>query len=208
VVAVSWNSAGDRETLRCKSDGDFSRVPQSSRIEQVLLVHQASGVRMFPADISRTVGGRRYRDGMSKDGLTRLVVSLMVSGGVTAVDAAHPVDAHAAVLHAVRLPGGEMLSRAFGMEVRTVPDPSVGLRVLGLTQALWMAVCRGWLEPRDGGGRALLVLAAAAAQDLAADLSQLDRSQGCAVRQAGDAWARDSTCLKNSVSAFASPASV
>ena len=109
-------------------------VPQSSRTEQVLLVHQASGVRTFPADISRTVGGRRYRDGMSKDGLTRLVVSLMVSGGVTVVDAAHPADAHAAVLRAVRLPGGEMLSRAFGTEVRTVPDPSVGLRVLGLTR--------------------------------------------------------------------------
>lgn len=154
------------------------------------------------------MGGRRYRDGMSKDGLTRLVVSLMVSGGVAAVDAAHPADAHAAVLRAVRLPGGEMLSRVFGTEVRTVPDPSVGLRVLGLTQALWRAVGRGWLEPRDGGGRALLVLSDAAAKDLAADLSQLDRSQGCAVRQAGDAWARDSTCLKNSVSAFASPASV
>ncbi|PFG49185.1 hypothetical protein ATK36_4323 [Amycolatopsis sulphurea] len=175
---------------------------------QVLLVHQPSVAHTFPANLSRIVGGQRYRDGVSKDGLTRLVVSLMVSGGVTAVDAAHPADAHAAVLRAVRLPGGEMLSRAFDTEVRTVPDPSVGLRVLGLTQALWRAVGRGWLEPRDGGGQALLVLSDAAAKDLAADLSQLDRSQGSAVRQAGDAWARDSTCLKNSVSAFASPASV
>lgn len=144
---------------------------------------------------------------MSKDGLTRLVVSLMVSGGVAAVDAAQPADAHAAVLHAVRLLGGEMLSHVFGTEVRAVPDPSVGLRVLGLTQALWGAVGRGWLEPRAGDGQALLVLSDAAARDLAADLSQLDGSRGCAMRQVGDAWATDSTCLKNSVSAFASPVS-
>lgn len=145
---------------------------------------------------------------MSKDGLSRLTVSLMVSGGVTAVDAAQPADAHAAVLHAVGLPGGEMLPHVFGTEVRAVPDPSVGLRVLGLTQALWEAVGRGWLEPRGVGGRALLVLSDAAARDLAANLSQLDSVQCSAVRQAGDAWAAVSTCLKSSVSTFASPMSV
>lgn len=146
---------------------------------------------------------------MSKEGLTRLVVSLMVSGGVTAVDAAHPADAHAAVLAAVRLPGGEMLPCIFGAEVRAIPDPSVGLRVPGLTQALWGAVGRGWLEPRGVAGKALLVLSDAAVQDLAIGLGQLDESQGGgAVRQAGDAWAADSTSLKNRANAFASSASM
>jgi hypothetical protein len=154
------------------------------------------------------VRGRRYREAMGKDGLTRLTVSLMVSGGVTVVDAAKPALAHAAVLHAIRLPGGEMLPQVFGTEVRTVPDPSVGLRVLGLTQALWGAVGRGWLKPSGMGGRALFALSGAAARDLEADLDRLNRAQFSAVRQAGDAWAADSTSLKNSVSAFTSPVSV
>jgi hypothetical protein len=145
---------------------------------------------------------------MSKDGLTRLVVSLMVSGGVPAVDAARPADAHAAVLHAIRLPGGETLSRVFGTAIRAVPDPSVGLRVLGLTQALWEAVSRGWLEPRRNDGQALLVLSESGLQALAADLGKLDEAHGGgAVRQAGDAWAADSTSLKSSVVALSSPAS-
>jgi hypothetical protein len=47
-----------------------------------------------------------------------------------------------------------------------------------------------------------------AARDFATDLSQVDEAQGGdAMRQAGDAWAIDSTCLKNSVKAFASPIS-
>jgi hypothetical protein len=144
---------------------------------------------------------------VSKDGLTRLVVSLMVAGEVAAVDARQPANAHAAVLFAVRLPGGGTLPHVFGAEVRAVPDPSVGLRVLGLTEALWGAVGRGWLEPRGGNGQALLVLSDTASRDLAPDLCQLDGAQSRAVRQAGDAWASDSTCLKNSVSTFASPMS-
>lgn len=136
-----------------------------------------------------------------------MVVSLMVAGEVAAIDAAQPADAHAALLFAVQMPGGEMLPHVFGTEVRAVPDPSVKLRVLGLTQALWGAVGRGWLEPRGVNGQALLVLSDAAAGDLAPDLSQLDGTQSCAVRQAGDAWAAASTRLKNSVSAFASPVS-
>lgn len=145
---------------------------------------------------------------MSRDGLTRLVVSLMVSGGVTTVDIRKPGNAHAAVLEAARLAGSKTLSRVFEVEVRAVPDPSVGLRVLGLTQALWRAVDRGWLEPRAQDGRALLALSATASQDIAAALSQLDTQAGTAVRQAGDAWATDSTSLKKDDSAALSPASM
>jgi hypothetical protein len=142
---------------------------------------------------------------MGKDGLARLVVSLMVSGGVAAVDAALPLAAHSAVLSAVEMPGGDELSHVFGIEVRAVPDPSVGLRVLGLTQALWTAVGLGWLEPRGADGRALFVLSSAAARDFGICLRRLDEVQGRAVRQAGAAWAADSTALKNSVSPFVSP---
>jgi hypothetical protein len=144
---------------------------------------------------------------MGIEGLTRLVVSLMAYGGVAAVDALRPADAHAAVLRAVHLLGGEVLPNAFATEVRAVPDPSVGLRVLGLTQALWGAVGRGWLEPRGENGHALLVLSTAAVRDLAPVLSQLDEAQSDAVRQAGEAWATASTSLKKTVSAFASPCS-
>lgn len=45
-----------------------------------------------------------------------------------------------------------MLAAVFGVQVHAVPDPSVGLRVLGLTQALWDAVGRGWLKPHREGG--------------------------------------------------------
>jgi hypothetical protein len=137
-----------------------------------------------------------------------MIVSLMVAGGVNAVDAMAPADAHAAVLLAVRLPGGQTLPDVFDVEVRAVPDPSVGLRVLGLTQALWAAVGRGWLEPRGGNGQALFVLADAAAQELAGNSSQLDSVQKSAMCQAGAAWAADSTCLKKSVRALSSPRSV
>jgi hypothetical protein len=146
---------------------------------------------------------------MSMEGLTRLVVSLMVCGGVAAVDAERPGDAHAAVLHALDLPGGETLSQVFATQVHAIPDPSVGLRVVGLTQALWGAVGRGWLEPHGEGGQALLVLSDVASQELTTDLDQLDEaSGGRAMRQAGDAWAAASTRLKNSPNAVASPRSV
>jgi hypothetical protein len=157
--------------------------------------------------IPRTVGGPRYRDGMSNEGLTRLVVSLMVAGRVAAVDAAQPADAHAAVLRTVRLPGGELLPTFFGTEVRAVPDPSVGLRVVGLTRALWGAVGQGWLRPYGYEGLALLMLSAAAARDLEAEMSRLTDAQAHAVRQAGEVWAASSTSLKNLASAFASPVS-
>jgi hypothetical protein len=145
---------------------------------------------------------------MGEDGLARLVVSLMVAGGVAVVDAAMPLYVHAAVLSAVESPGGDMLLRIFGIEVHSVPDPSVGLRVRGLTQALWAAVGRGWLEARGGDGRALLVLSDAAARDFAVGLSQFDEVQSRAVRHAGDVWAASSTSLKNSVNPFVSSAFV
>jgi hypothetical protein len=145
---------------------------------------------------------------MSRDGLTRLVVSLMVSGGVSTVDIRRPATAHAAVLDAVRLPGGNTLAHLFDAEVHAVPDPSVGLRVRGLTQALWRAVDRGWLEPHSQDGQALLALSDTAVRDLAAGLGQLEGQAGVAVRQAGDAWASASTCLKNCASVSVSAASM
>ena len=145
---------------------------------------------------------------MSREGLTRMIVSLMVAGEVAAVDALAPAGAHAAVLLAIRLPGGHTLPDVFDMEIRAVPDPSVGRRVLGLTQALWAAVGRGWLEPQADSGQALLALTDAAAQELAPPLSELDRAQRSALCQAGAAWAADSTCLKNSARALPSPRSV
>lgn len=142
---------------------------------------------------------------MSREGLARMIVSLMVAGEVAAVDARAPAGAHAAVLLAVRLPGGQALPDIFDIEVRAVPDPSVGRRVSGLTQALWAAVGRGWLEPRAADGQALLALTDAAARDLADSLDELESCQQAALRQAGAAWATDSTCLKNSVRALPSP---
>lgn len=160
--------------------------------------------RMPRVQHSLTVADQRYSDGMDNDGLTRLVVSLMVSGGVSAVDALRPADAHAAVLRAVEVPGGHMLPHVFGATVQTIPDPGVGLRVLGLTKALWEAVGRGWLEPCSGNGHAMLVLSEAAAVDPALGLSQLAPAQSDAVRHAGAAWAASSTSLKNTDSALAS----
>ncbi|GLW30030.1 hypothetical protein Areg01_29700 [Actinoplanes regularis] len=145
---------------------------------------------------------------MSKDGLARLVVSLMVVGGVAAVDASRPLHAHAALLGAVKAPGGESLPPFFSIdEFRAVPDSGVGLRVVGLTQALWEAVGRGWLEPQGVGGRALFLLSDSAAQDLAGEIGRLNEAQSRALRQAGDAWARASTSLKNLLSALSSSGS-
>lgn len=132
----------------------------------------------------------------------------MVSGGVTTVDIRRPGNAHAAVLQAARIAGSKALTHAFDVEVRAVPDPTVGLRVLGLTRALWAAVDRGWLEPRAQDGQALLALSDTAARDIAASLRQLGGLAEAAVRQAGDAWATDSTSLKKDASTAVSPASM
>jgi hypothetical protein len=145
---------------------------------------------------------------MNREGLTRLIMSLMVAGEVAAVDALAPACAHTAVLLAIRLPGGHTLPDAFDMEIRALPDPSVGRRVLGLTQALWTAVGRGWLEPQAGSGQALLALTDAAAQEFLRPLCALDSAQRSALCQAGAAWAADSTCLKNSARPLLSPRSV
>lgn len=98
---------------------------------------------------------------------------------------------------------GITLLQVFGATVATSPDPHVGLRVRGLTQALWHAVARGWLQPSGG---ASFVLTGEARRNFGAQLARLDDELVAALRQVGEAWASASTDRKKAAKARWSPA--
>lgn len=145
---------------------------------------------------------------MEKEGLSRLVVTVMAFGQIAQFDARDARDVHAAVLRAVGSPGAESLAARFDAKVSAVPDPEVGLRVKGMTQAIWGAVARGWLEPVGKGlacGFRLLDDAHVPIQVATRALSTRERS---AIRQAGEAWAFASIARKNRAFAATSPAAM
>src|SRR5690349_16071385 len=126
---------------------------------------------------------------MDREGLSRLVMTIMAAGRVSELDLRDDRFVHAAVLRAVRPPVGDCLAERFGTSVSAVPDAAVGMRVGGLTQALWEAVSHGWLSPLSEQGCFRFQLTDCAARTFAAEVADLPEQEQCTVRQAGEAWA-------------------
>jgi hypothetical protein len=145
---------------------------------------------------------------MSKDGMARLVVAVMVSGGIHRLDLAQPRAAHAAVLAATVNRRGEFLAQRFDADPLSVtPDPQVGLRIVGMTQALWRAVALGLLCPT--GDSTEVVVTADAQAEAGRALCALTDEERDAVTVAGRYWATAfSTDLKHFPRARASLAGI
>lgn len=143
---------------------------------------------------------------MGKEGLSRLVITVMGVAKIPAFYTRDLRDVHAAVLRAVSAPGAEYIEARLTATVSVVPDPEVGLRVNGMTQAIWGAVACGWLEPFGRGrsfGFRLLDDADTPIREAICALSTEERDAIC---QAGEAWVSASTARKKRARAAESPA--
>ena len=145
---------------------------------------------------------------MDKLRLAHLVVSAMVSGGVTTLDIRDGRDAHAALMHISRSKDFLTSASALGVDIVGVPDPAVGMRVLGFTQAMWEAVAQSWLAAEYSDSIAILRVTEVARRKIVGDLAHYDETTVNLVRQAGEFWATSSTARNSCVSPTKSPARV
>ena len=141
---------------------------------------------------------------MGKEPLARTVAALMVAGHVPVVDMRDARDAHRAVVELWDAPAGHGVCERWHVVVDTVPDPDVGVRVSGLTQAFWSAVALRYLEPVAGSS----VLAVTdAARDMSTRvLAVLSGEERAVLAGVGQDWACRSTSRNTRSSDLASPA--
>ena len=144
-----------------------------------------------------------YVGGMGQDSLARTLTAVMVAGDVVGVDLHDAGDAHRALRGLWGSPEGHAVCQHLAVTVATVPDPDVGLRVSGLTQALWSAASMRYLEPV--GGSSFLAVSDLA-RDMAGSLLRgLSEDERAAVAAAGQDWAYRSTARNALASSFAFP---
>ncbi len=138
---------------------------------------------------------------MGQESLGRALTAVMVAGGVVGVDLHDQRDAHRALRALWESREGRAACEHLAITVTTVPDPDVGLRVGGLTQALWSAVKKRYLEPvGDSSFLAVSDPARAMARSLLSGLLEQER---VAMTAAGQDWACRSTARNAFANSFA-----
>ncbi len=139
---------------------------------------------------------------MSSLDMSELVAAMISAGGPSCTDAREHRHLHAALLRLGETAGASAaLPSLIGR-----PDADVGLRVHGVTHALWSLVAAGLLKVQERAGATDFVVNAAempAARRALMRLSERDRH---AVYLAADFWARASTARKKRPSVAASSA--
>jgi hypothetical protein len=152
------------------------------------------------------VGSRRYVRDMSVQGLSLLVASIMAVGDVAALDARDPRLAHRALveLDQADTPAARAVLSRFGVIVRAVPDPEVGLRVAGLTRATWDAVAAGTLTAHEDGPVAWFCMPRQERARLRRTVDRLPITERDCLYRVGAAWASASTARKYAAMADAS----
>ncbi|MBA8965061.1 hypothetical protein JOJ86_007427 [Rhodococcus percolatus] len=143
---------------------------------------------------------------MRKEGLARLTAALMAAGDVPGLDLRDPRDAHAILLEVSSCATGRVLCDLFDCQpIKATPDPEVGMRVPGLTQALWSAINMGLLRPlSDTSVVEPTPCAASGWETVSQSLTAEERDL---MVTAGHRWAVRSTARNTRASAFASPGS-
>lgn len=136
---------------------------------------------------------------MGKASLARALASVMSAGSVAGVDLSDAREAHRAVVALRDAPAGHLLCERMRITVRVAPDPDVGLRVEGLTQALWSAVTLRYLQPVDGSS--ILALTDLARETADSMLKELSGEEKSALTSVGHAWACRSTLRNRPLSA-------
>lgn len=84
---------------------------------------------------------------MGNDNLTLLLVAMMDAGDVPELDLMKTSDAHRALVLLNSSSIGKSICSRLNTRMDTLPDPDVGLRVQGLTKAIWVALGQGLLNP-------------------------------------------------------------
>jgi hypothetical protein len=138
---------------------------------------------------------------MSPLGMSDLVAAMIAAGGPSCTDALDHRHLHAAL---VRL--GEHVSGSTLPPLAGSPDADVGLRVQGVTKALWSLVGAGLLRVQERPGGADLVVDPAEVSEARRVLMRLSEQDRRAVYGAADFWACASTSRKKRPSAATSSA--
>jgi len=137
---------------------------------------------------------------MSSLGMSDLVAAMVAAGGPSCTDAREHWQLHAALVGlGERAVGSSALPPLAGS-----PDPDVGLRVEGVTRALWSLVGSGLFRVEERQGGADLIVqpdGLPAARRVLMRLGDADRD---AVYLAANFWACASTARKNRASAAGS----
>lgn len=141
---------------------------------------------------------------MSEKGISNLLTTMMAVGGVDRLDVRDHRLAHSAMRRLRETADGRKVLSAFGISEDWTPDPEVGLRVPGLTTALWDAVRDGTLTVAEEHTSADFVLAAKKTASARRRLSRLPVGLANAIYRTGTAWAAASTDLKKPASATSS----
>lgn len=133
--------------------------------------------------------------------MSDLVAAMIAAGGPGCTDARDHRTLHAALVRLGEATAGSPSLPAMSRR----PDPDVGLRVEGVTRAVWALVASGLLQVRERAGGATLVVACDALPEARRILMLLPDRDRTAIYAAADFWARSSTARKKSASAPTSP---
>lgn len=134
--------------------------------------------------------------------MSELLAAMIAAGGATCTDAREHRHLHAALVRLGKaVEGSRSLPPLSGR-----PDPDVGLRVEGVTGALWSLVASGVLQVREHVGGADFVVDPNRLPAARRSLMRLGEPDRSAVYSAADFWACASTARKKLASARVSAA--
>lgn len=134
-------------------------------------------------------------------GMSDLLAAMLAAGGPSCIDAREHRHLHAALVGL----GKDGLRGAAFPSLDGRPDPDVGLRVSGVTPALWDLVGAGLLRVLERPGGADLMVEGAALPSGRRVLMRLRPTEQAAIYRAAGYWAAASTQRKNPASAASSP---
>lgn len=145
---------------------------------------------------------------MPTQGLSHLLVAIMAAADVPALWVSELRLAHASVARLFQddSASAQALLLTFGVFLSARPDPEVGLRIKGMTQAVSEAVREGVLEPHEDHHEAWFSMPQEQRRMLRAQVARMDHGQSRLLYEVGAAWARTSTSRKNRRTNRSSPA--
>lgn len=151
----------------------------------------------LPADVGTPI----YREGMSERGVSELLTTIMVVGDVGGLDVRDHRLAHAALTRLRGSEEGMCVLQAFHVRLDWKPDPEVGLRVPGVTSALWHATNLGRLRVTTDEKQTRFVLSPSEVESARGRLTQLPSQLAEEIFRTATFWADSSTSRKNRANA-------
>lgn len=144
---------------------------------------------------------------MSEIGLSNLLATMMAVGEVPALDVRDHRLAHRAVLGLLdaSTPAADAVVTRYHVRRLTQPDSLVGIRVAGVTQAIWDAVRDGLLVVHESQRSAHFLVNAEVEPDLRTQLMQLPVPESSEIYRIAEDWAAASMSRKKAARPATSP---